>query len=268
MDLDLKDSACISWMRTSVPGWHLPVQRKHLQLHKCSDPVLQRSTQNALGHNAYQTYAPYKHTALSPENNYRANKVYGRIFMLAWINTFIIIYIYIFFNKSDTGNLLIIQSPADVTVTWSTAVHITTETPVLRLKGKTVLCTSTKTQTQNKYTHNALLPHTGRNFVQSQGVCSNSFLSEYHKDFLFGVCLEDYSCMLGPQTHTKERQKWSYTLTTENRKSFRGQRLERTWNKLFVCVYVCVFTHDDSLMGRRWGHSVPFYSGHIVVPPH
>lgn len=134
-------------------------------------------------------------------------------------------------------------------------------------KGK-LLYTSTKTQTQNTHTHNALLPHTGRNFVQSQDVCSNSFLSEYHKDFLFGVCLEDYSCTLRPQTHTKERQIWSYTLTTENRKSFRGQSLERTWNKLFVCVYVCVFTHADSLMGHRWGHSVPFYSGHNVVPPH
>lgn len=94
MDLDLKDSACISWMRTSVPGWHLPVQRKHLQLHKCSDPVLQRSTQNALGHNAYQTYAPYKHTALSPENNYRAS-LWKNIYV--GLNKYIYNNIYIFF---------------------------------------------------------------------------------------------------------------------------------------------------------------------------
>lgn len=53
---------------------HLPVQTKHPQLHKYSGPVLQCSTQNAPGHNAYQTYVSYKHTALSPENNYRVNK--------------------------------------------------------------------------------------------------------------------------------------------------------------------------------------------------
>lgn len=124
--------------------------------------------------------------------------------------------------------LLIIQSPTDVTVTWSAAVHIITQTPVLRLKGKTVLCTNPKTQTQTTHTYNALLPNTGRNFVQSQDVCNNSFLSEYHRDFRFEVCLQDYSCMLGPQTQTKERQIRSYTLTTENRKSFRSQRLEKT----------------------------------------
>ncbi len=53
---------------------HLPVRRKLLQLRKYSGPVTQSSTQNALGHIAYQTYASYKHTVLSPENNYRENK--------------------------------------------------------------------------------------------------------------------------------------------------------------------------------------------------
>ncbi len=47
----------------------------------------------------------------------------------------------------------------------------------------------------------------------------------------------------------------------------RGQSLGKNMKKS-AGVWICVFTHTDSLKDRHWDHNVPFYSGHTVVPPH
>lgn len=138
-------------------------------------------------------------------------------------------------------------------------------------KGK--LC-YTHTQTR-KYTNqitqtynNTLLPDTGYSLVRSQDVCSSNFLSVYHRGFLLGMYLEDYSCMLGRPKHTQWKRKMNMIILTDNRQT--GSQRSKPWKNMNKAAgeNMCVFTHADSLMGRHWGHSVPFCSGHNVVPPH
>lgn len=100
---------------------------------------------------------------------------------------------------------LIVHSPPLVTVTWSAAVHVIGQTPVLRLWDE--ITTDEKQFSTFTHTHTGfeIVPDTDHSCVLPPDVCRNTFLSVNHRSFLQAQFPVGYRYTLTTHTHTHTR---------------------------------------------------------------
>lgn len=201
--------------------------------------------------------------------------------MCSWIFIKLLHYIFIYIYLYNiiwfkSWFLLIIQSPAHVTVTWSAAIHIITETPVLRLKAKIELLSNTGCIWL--LFHICLILWFIPSMIQGNWLRRSyqTLVAVSSGDKTFAItasclCITGTSCWERAQRitaarcghkHKNERKRQTQHSLLTNRKCFKVLRDSSDKSDL------CMFTDADIPVGHHWGRNVPFYSGHSVLLQH